>query len=205
MYTWYCQGWLSGELGIDTYKIARNLLNTAKWSGDEMVLGDFWEEEDNFATRYVEGRHNVYHVPDTAHRLSWHFWRNTPAMDLHRTMVNPMYHKSYWQKHIQLVDVAAWNSKSEQPWHSDYGPFDIQVLMYFTNDLQTRFTQSEVVGGDLVIGNKDNEGLVTEVYRHVPNDGSFVILQPNNPYFLHRVEKSAGNRQVIELRYKIDG
>lgn len=206
MYSWYRQGYITGTLGSQEYKVARKFLNNARWEDNEVVLGSRYPiDEDNCTTRYVEGRFNVVNCPLDVHILS-HLLINCPEFrDLRHTLVNPMYPTSWWLKPIRLVDFAAWNSKQAQPYHSDYGPFDIQVLLYFTDDIQARVMKDQPTGGELIVGVKDQNGEIEQVYEHIPNDGTFVMLQPNNPYFQHKVLPSSGTRQVIELRYKIDG
>jgi len=203
MYTWYRQGFLAcGELNPGAYERARKLLSSCRWDDGELVYDiPYPESNDTGITRYVEGRFNLKHCPLDVHILSDLLKRDHVVDHLHRTMVNPMYHDTWWLKDLRLVDFNAWNTKREQPWHSDYGPFDIQVLLYFTNGIN----RGEDEGGHLVIGNKNEDGSIVEVHRHAPEDGTWIMMQPNNPYFLHRVEPCTGSRTVIELRYKIDG
>ena len=200
MYSWYRQGFFAcGELKSEPYDVAKSLLSKCNWDDGELVYDKEYSESDDTAiTRYVEGRFNLKHCPYDAHILSDLLLRSHTMSKFQKTMVNPMYEDTWWLKDLRLVDFNAWNTKSEQPWHSDYGPFDVQVLLYFNDTDQDE-------GGHLVVGNKNEDGLIFEVHRHVPKDGTWIMIQPNNPYFLHRVESGAGSRTVLELRYRIDG
>jgi hypothetical protein len=196
MYSWYRQGYLTGTLRASQYKTAQKIISMSNWVDGELVIeGNNPIEEDDFMTRYVEGKFNTLFTPPQVSLLSHKIINHPTFRQLHKSMVNPMYEQSFWLKELRLVDFAAWCAKEPQPWHTDYGPFDIQVLMYFTDD--------DSKGGELSIGNIDHRGDVKEVYRHIPIDGSFVILQANNPYHQHKVHPSEGDRKVIELRYKV--
>lgn len=197
MYSWFRQGYATGTLDQEAIDIAKRIADGSNFDEGEVVLDqDYPHDEETYSNVYTDGKFSTYYSPVDVHVLSHHIVRHPTFQEIHKKMASPVYNESFWLNEIKLVEYSLWKSKGPKEWHADYGPFDIQVLIYLTEE--------DLVGGELKVGVMDEAGDIEEVYRHAPVDGTFVMVQSNNPYLPHCVNPLDGERYVMELRYKIN-
>lgn len=108
-----------------------------------------------------------------------------------------------WINNIEILSFLPRRNTADIPWHTDFnGAEDFFAIMYL-NDLTTDWQPS--MGGNIEFGYQDENGIVHPTTAESPDTGKLILVNCQNPYIKHRVNKNTGfTRYALNIKFRIN-
>jgi hypothetical protein len=206
-YRFYNNGYTTGFVPNEIVDKCKDIIKTTTWVGDTPRFADWSILKDSttdelWYEELVRGRMSYSHAP-TAMRNLANEMIDLPFFDPMRRVFSKKQHAGYaGLRNFVPCSMGLWNRQENIPWHNDITDTSDFFILVYINDYQ--FWSADWKG-QIRFGKRDESGSIEPLHEHYPSNGTFAVINNNNPLFHHSVV--SGNeyeRFTFGFRYRIE-